>query len=253
MNEVLKKCTTCFEVKELSFFGKSKKSKDGHITKCKECVKEYLKVYNLNNKDVLSYKKCLYDKKYREDNKDKGKEYYLNNKESISHKSKEWYDNNKEHRLEVSKEWYDNNKEQKKLTQQKWVNVNRNVINEYRRSWSKNRRDTDSLFKIKENIKSSIRKSISEKKYRKKSPTTEILGCSFEEFKLYLESKFEIWMNWDNYGLYNGELNYGWDIDHIIPISSATTELFIYELNNFSNLQPLCSKINRDIKRDNII
>lgn len=31
-------------------------------------------------------------------------------------------------------------------------------------------------------------------------------------------------MNWDNYGLYNGELNYGWDIDHIIPLSSINTE-----------------------------
>lgn len=28
-------------------------------------------------------------------------------------------------------------------------------------------------------------------------------------FKKYLESKFEDWMNWENRGLYNGELNYG--------------------------------------------
>jgi hypothetical protein len=30
-------------------------------------------------------------------------------------------------------------------------------------------------------------------------------------------------MIWDNYGLYNGT-EYGWDIDHIIPSSSAITE-----------------------------
>jgi HNH endonuclease len=75
-----------------------------------------------------------------------------------------------------------------------------------------------------------------------------ILGCSFEDFKIYLESKFEIWMNWGNYGLYNGELGYGWDIDHIIPISFAETEEDVIRLNHFTNLQPLCSKINRDIK-----
>ena len=78
------------------------------------------------------------------------------------------------------------------------------------------------------------------------------LGCSFEELKTYLESKFEDWMTWENYGKYNGELNYGWDLDHKIPLSSATTENEIYNLSHYSNLQPLCSRINRDIKKNKI-
>ena len=57
-------------------------------------------------------------------------------------------------------------------------------------------------------------------------------------------------MTWDNYGLYNGELNYGRDIDHIIPLSAAETEEDIIRLNHHKNLQPLCSKVNRYIKRD---
>jgi hypothetical protein len=59
-------------------------------------------------------------------------------------------------------------------------------------------------------------------------------------------------MNWENRGLYNGELNYGWDIDHKIPLSTAETEEEIYKLNHYSNLQPLCSKVNRDIKKDKL-
>jgi len=51
-----------------------------------------------------------------------------------------------------------------------------------------------------------------------------------------LESKFEDWMNWDNQGKYNGEFNYGWDINHIIPISSAKTEDDIIKLNHYTNL-----------------
>jgi len=86
--------------------------------------------------------------------------------------------------------------------------------------------------------------------YKKLTKTEIILGCIFEEFKQYLESKFEPWMTWENQGLYNGKLNYGWDIDHIIPISSAKTEEDVIKLNHFTNLQPLCSKINRDIKRN---
>ena len=59
-------------------------------------------------------------------------------------------------------------------------------------------------------------------------------------------------MSWDNYGKYNGLLNYGWDIDHIIPVSSSKTEEDIIRLNHYTNLQPLCSKINRDIKKDKL-
>jgi len=59
-------------------------------------------------------------------------------------------------------------------------------------------------------------------------------------------------MNWDNHGLYNGKFNYGWDIDHIIPISSGKTEEDIFRLNHYTNLQPLCSKVNRDIKKDRL-
>ena len=58
-------------------------------------------------------------------------------------------------------------------------------------------------------------------------------------------------MNWDNHGLYNGEINYGWDIDHIVPLSSATSVDELYKLNHYTNLQPMCSYTNRYIKKDN--
>jgi len=48
---------------------------------------------------------------------------------------------------------------------------------------------------------------------------------------------------------YNGSPNFGWDIDHITPVSSAKTEEDIIKLNHFTNLKPLCSYINRDIKK----
>jgi hypothetical protein len=57
-------------------------------------------------------------------------------------------------------------------------------------------------------------------------------------------------MTWENRGLYNGELGYGWDLDHIVPISSAKSEEDIIRLNHYTNIQPLCSYINRYIKRD---
>jgi hypothetical protein len=87
---------------------------------------------------------------------------------------------------------------------------------------------------------------------KKNSKTEQILGCTFQEFKQYLESKFESWMSWDNYGLYNGQPEYGWDIDHIIPNSKGKTKEDVIRLNHYSNLQPLCSHINRNIKKDRV-
>ena len=60
-------------------------------------------------------------------------------------------------------------------------------------------------------------------------------------------------MTWDNRGKYNGTPNFGWDIDHIIPTSTAKTIDDVITLNHYTNLQPLCSHINRDIKRNFIV
>ena len=95
-----------------------------------------------------------------------------------------------------------------------------------------------------------ILKSLKKINHKKKSKSLSTLGCSYEDFKSYIESKFETWMCWDNHGLYNGQLNYGWDLDHIIPLSSAGSEEELIKLSHYSNIQPLCSKINRDVKKN---
>jgi hypothetical protein len=57
-------------------------------------------------------------------------------------------------------------------------------------------------------------------------------------------------MNWENRGLFNGKLKYGWDIDHIIPLASAKNEEDLIKLSHYTNLQPLCGYTNRYIKKD---
>jgi len=66
----------------------------------------------------------------------------------------------------------------------------------------------------------------------KSKKTLEILGCQFEIFKKHIENQFNENMNWENYGSY-------WEIDHIIPVSSSTTEEELYKLNHYTNFQPL--------------
>lgn len=72
------------------------------------------------------------------------------------------------------------------------------------------------------------------------------LGCSIDELKAHLESKFYPnpetgeTMTWENYG------RYGWHIDHIKPLCKfdLTNKVQLEEACNFINLQPLWFKDN---------
>ena len=175
------------------------------------------------------------------------KQYQLLNKEKIKAYKENYYKDNKNH----IKEYNLNNKDKIK----QWVNDNRTIINKQNSDRSKNRYLNDIEYRLKINISNLIRKSLKQngikKDNKKNSKTKNILGCSFIEFKTYIESMFEPWMTWQNKGLYNGELNFGWDLDHIKPISKAKSIEDIIILNHYTNFQPLCSKINIDIKKAN--
>jgi hypothetical protein len=192
---------------------------------------------------VCQSKKILDDFNSRKDAKDshrndckecekkRARDYYQKNKKEILIRVKKYGKSNKEKARKHSKKYYENNKEKKIL-------------------YIKNRKKIDPLFALSLSVKNVIYKSLKRNGYEKRNRTYEILGCTFEEFKLHIEKQFKNWMSWENYGKYNGKFNYGWDIDHIIPISLAETEEEVINLNHYSNLQPLCSKINRDIKKD---
>ena len=66
-----------------------------------------------------------------------------------------------------------------------------------------------------------------------------LVGYTVADLKLHLESQFEDWMNWENYGNKKGQ----WSIDHIIPISYfkniATNEIEFRECWSLKNLRPL--------------
>jgi hypothetical protein len=203
----------------------------------KENKSKYNKEYSTINKEIIKERKRL---------------YYIANKEKFvkyeSNRTNIYYPNNKAKR----KAYLDANKE--KIAEQKkaYYNSNKEKIVEYNKQYGKNRKLIDPLFKLKSNIRTLIGNSIRRNGYKKLSKTELILGCSFEQFKIYLESRFEDWMSWENRGLYNGTERYGWDIDHIIPIDTAKDEIELVKLNHYSNLQPLCSKVNRDIKKHTI-
>ena len=61
------------------------------------------------------------------------------------------------------------------------------------------------------------------------------LGCSIEDLRIHLESRWQLGMGWDNYG------RYGWHIDHIIPLCrfDLQDEVQLKKACHHTNLQPL--------------
>jgi hypothetical protein len=182
-----------------------------------------------NNKEQAKKTRAKWYQNNKERAKKTSAEWYQNNKEQEKKKKKEWYQNNKEQEKKKKKEWYLNNKEQANKNSRKWQKNNKEKI----KIWENNRYKTDINFRLKKILRGRIRKAL---KGKDKSITTlELIGCTINELKKHLESKFKSWMNWENQG------RGGWDIDHIIAMSKFDLNCPVQQhaCCHWSNLQPM--------------
>jgi hypothetical protein len=199
-------------------------------------------------------KRCtneLEDKFFRTRKNKKGNYYTMSictfcDRRNAKSDAKKRYDN---FTLEQKKEYFNKSKTYQKSEKYKL----------WRNNWRKEKEKTDVLFLLTRRVGALLRNSIN-----KNSETLfSILGYSSKELKQYIESKFEPWMNWNNWGVYNPNnwdnndcSTWKWQIDHIKPINS-----FNYKDKNdkefkecwaLENLRPLSAKENI-LKRDKII
>ena len=200
-------CSKCKVEKICDLFGKDKSRKDGIRTVCNDCRR-------LESK--------LYRDKYPEKRKKTISLYYQNNKES---------------ELLRFKEYKEKNPEKRKETCEKYVKNNKDKINEYSKNWKKMQRIINPQYKLISNLRERTKDYLEYKKNNKNTKIYNVIGCSSEFLKEYLEKKFAKGMSWDLMGKYI-------HIDHIIPLSSAKTEEEIYKLCHYTNLQPLWAEDN---------
>ncbi len=229
-------CTGCKQVLELSEFNKHKATKDNLTTKCKLCVKNYNEMYRIAHKDDIKQSKS---------------EYYIKNKTSCNKKSSEWQINNKQSRSLIGKKYRLNNKEKIRKSDILYRDNNKHKIRQRIKSWKiingniyeKERIKVDVIFALSKRLRNNIRQSIRNQKYPKTLNTQDILGCSFEEFKIHIENQFVEDMSWENRHL--------WHLDHIYPVSKAIDEEHLLKLNHYTNFQPLWAEDN--IRKSNNI
>lgn len=144
--------------------------------------------------------------------------YYVENKKHINKKSSEWRDKNPDKNRELKRRWGvkpDNKKAKLEyLKQHKAKNPNYRIICNMRRRLGHMMQG------------------------KKPARTMELIGCTAEFLKNYLESFFKPGMNWGNYGK--------WHVDHILPLSSfdLSNEVQARTACNYKNLRPLWAKEN---------
>jgi hypothetical protein len=231
-----KKCKKCNITKDIDNFTKNNRNNDKLDSNCKECLK---KKYNQNKEKNLESQKI-----WRENNKDYSKKWRENNEERLKYE-KRYYLENADKYIKRKQKWRKENPILEALSRQKYILKNRDKINKYHREWKANKRKIDIEYKLNENMSRRIRSELNTllNTGRKNKSTKEYVGCSIEYLKIYLESKFDIGMSWNNYGI-------SWQIDHIIPCKAwkLLNHVDNYYCWNYKNLQPMWAFKNKSKK-----
>jgi len=171
------------------------------------------------------------------------KKYRENNKEKIIISNKKYRENHKEKIKKSQKYWEQNNKKKRSIY---FLLYNKKYKNK-RNFYYRNRRKNDLTFKLKRIISVSIWQALKNNNSSKQCSCLKYLDYTIEQLIQHLESQFEPWMNWNNYGRYDRNIK-TWNIDHINPQSDLPYTSM--EDDNFkicwslSNLRPLEAKQN---------
>lgn len=227
----MKTCSKCLQIKELSQF-------DNQRSQCKSCRLEYKKTLpKLDNDVLVTEQKCSCCKVTKpainfHPERTRVTGLYPYCKPCALVKQQEKYQRNANKYRVKSSENY-----------QKTKNTDSHKIS--RRSYMKHKLDTDIFFKLKRNLRNRLYYALLNTDWKKGTHFTEYIGCDRDTLVKHLESQFKEGMNWDNY------THDGWHIDHIIPLDSAISELDLYKLCHYTNLQPMWATDN--IKKGNKI
>jgi len=211
--------------------------------------KESNRKYREKNREAIR----VHLKKWRENNKEYGKEYRRKNKDKIRQKEKEWIDKNRNKILGYKKKWYQKyHKEILKYHSEYYIKNKIRLLSEmkkyqkkirpirtvYENKYRRAREKRDPTYLLGRRLKSRARIAFTRRGKQKTVSISNLLGCSYEEARMFIEKKFEQGMSWNNYGK--------WHIDHIRPLNS-------FDLTNieeqkkafhYTNLQPLWAKDN---------
>lgn len=208
------------------------------------------------NKEAALKNKREYYKKNKEKIAEKDRKYRDNNKEKINAYHKNYYQINKARKAVNSRKRYERCKDKMNAQAKDYRATHKDELREYQRDYYHLRKQTDPAFTLRKVISSIIRNHLKKSGGSKNSNSCITkLPFTIEELKIHLDSQFEPWMKWENWGRYdvkkwddNDPATWKWQIDHIVP--QSTLPFISFEDENFlicwslKNLRPLSAKQN---------
>jgi hypothetical protein len=164
---------------------------------------------------------------------------------------KRYYEANKDEILVRGKEQYHLNIEIERDRCRKYRETNKELIKQRRTIRARELRKTDELFKLNANVSRMVRHMFQHIGASKNGRWNKLLSYSVDELKQHLETQFDSWMNWNNYGKYEKKTwidtdpsTWVWQIDHLSPRSLCKTAEEIIMCWRLSNLRPYSAKQN---------
>lgn len=225
-----KVCSKCRLEKPLEDFGFSKQSKDGKNSWCKSCVNTdqnkkraenpgYVDEVNKRRRDKL----LVEAPEHRKARLQKLRDYRNEHKEEIEEARRKKYRDEPEYRefkIAETQAYYADHREEQ---------IEKSGIR------NKNRIESDIGFRLAARLRSRLGSAIRNKE--KVGSFVRDLGCSIDELKKHLESKFQPGMTWETWGRGRGK----WNIDHIVPLAAfdLTNRQHFVLACYYLNLQPL--------------
>ena len=209
MSKVCKKCNAEKDLKEFAVCSDNPKWRMGICRDCKrERDNEYSQRRNVKDRDKVNARNARWVVENREKVLERKKKYNRENREELVKKQKECRKNKMEQYRKVA------------------------------RLRAERRRKSDINFRLKDVLRKRMRNALLG--LSKADRTMNLIGCSMDELKIYLEKQFREGMNWGNYGLH------GWHIDHILPCCSFDLKEVEEQKKcfHYTNLRPLWAEEN---------
>ncbi len=209
------------------------RSNGSRILPCKLCIKANNANYYVDNKATISERKIAHYNENKEEILVKVKSYQESNAEKISAQKKVYYQANREEIIS------------------KQVKYRAKSLRQYYQNYKNNPE-----YKIRKRLSFSIARTLKKNGGSKNGNSIlKFLPYSIQELKEHLETQFEPWMTWDNWGNYSKETwddndisTWTWQIDHVIPHSdfqySSMEDEEFKKCWSLENLRPLSSKTN---------
>jgi hypothetical protein len=225
-----------------NFYIRSEKRGGGPETRCKTCIKAKVKQWATDNEEQVKAKNK--ERRDRLENKQRAKEYAKTyreeNHDELTRNNRNYYEENKEDYAIKSKVYRKLKEKELKITKKIYEEKNRKELQAYRRKYWRERKKKEPLLKLKLSVRGRLSKILKAKGFKKDKRSVELLGCTWNDFMVEVESNWQPGMTWDNYGCKMDQ----WCLDHTIPLALAQTIEEVNKLSHHSNVKPMWSIYN---------